>query len=703
MKAEDTSFLNLLGGGSRQFVIPVFQRQYSWTETQSSQLLGDVVRVAKRPQGATHFVGSVVYVASGDHSAVLPQWLVIDGQQRLTTCTILLAVLRNRLRLREGEVPITDSPAALDEQFLLNKFAPSALRARLALRGTDDVYLQKLLVGQPLPDDPTNRVAANAAFFELALVNHDELEVLAGLRRLMVVSVSLKPGQDNPQLIFESLNSTGMTLTQADLVRNYVLMGHAEPQQTEWYQTYWYPLEQAFGVHYRASFDNFLRDFLTLELNPPRPLKLDSVYREFRNWYPAQLAEGHDADAVAKLERMLRFGRHYCTFMFSPQAGGAAEVGLRRVQRLVDVAAPAVMVLLERRGHDKVIDDKELVQALDLIESYVLRRSMIGAETRSGGQVFSALAQRVTVDQPLARLKAALVRQPKGAEFPDDVTFTHALRTQDLYGRRNLKFLLERLTNSGKEKVVTDNLTIEHVLPQKENLAPQWQAMLGPEWKAVRAQCIHKLGNLTLTGFNSELEARPFLDKKQHPEWGYIHSPVWLSKSIASEESWGPEQIDKRGDLLAQKAVQVWRPVVADPAMLKTLELDDEKERSSAYSLEALKWATGTREWFDELRETVLACTEGALELPRAKAVVYRAPDWIVEVLPRAKGFTIRFAADASDLLEIAPEVQDAAAWVFITNSTVSGGSLYTVSSPAQLAVAKALVARTCQLMFEPT
>ena len=703
MKAEDTSFLNLLGGGSRQFVIPVFQRQYSWTETQCSQLLGDVIRVAKRPQGATHFVGSVVYVASGDHSAVLPQWLVIDGQQRLTTCTILLAVLRNRLKLREGEVLITDSPAALDEQFLLNKFAPPALRARLALRGTDDVYLQKLLVGQPLPDDPTNRVAANAAFFEQALVYYDELEVLAGLRRLMVVSVSLKPGQDSPQLIFESLNSTGMTLTQADLVRNYVLMGHAEPQQTEWYETYWYPLEQAFGVHYRAYFDNFLRDFLTLELNPPRPLKLDSVYREFRNWYTTQLAEGHDADAVAKLERMLRFGRHYCTFMFNPQAGGAAEVSLRRVQRLVDVAAPAVMVLLERRWHDKVLDDKELVQALDLVESFVLRRSMIGAETRSGGQVFAALAQRITVDRPLARLKAALVRQPKGAEFPDDVTFAHALRTQDLYGRRNLKFLLERLTNSGKEKVVTENLTIEHVLPQKENLDKKWQAMLGPEWKTVRAQCLHKLGNLTLTGFNSELEAKPFLDKKQHSEWGYIHSPVWLSKSIASENSWGPEQIDKRGELLAQKAVQVWRVVVADPSMLKTLELDDEKERSSAYSLESLKWAAGTREWFDELRQTIQSCAEVALELPRAKSVVYRAPDWIVEILPRAKGFTMRLAADASDLLDIAPEVQDAAAWVFITNSTVLGGSLYTVSSAAQLAVAKALVARTCQLMFEPT
>jgi len=121
MKAEDTSFLNLLGGGPRRFVIPIFQRQYSWTEMQCSQLLGDVIRVARRPQGATHFVGSVVYVACGDQSAVLPQWLVIDGQQRLTTCTLLLAALRNRLKARDGEIPITDSPAALDEQYSLHQ------------------------------------------------------------------------------------------------------------------------------------------------------------------------------------------------------------------------------------------------------------------------------------------------------------------------------------------------------------------------------------------------------------------------------------------------------------------------------------------------------------------------------------------------------------------------------------------------------
>jgi hypothetical protein len=271
------------------------------------------------------------------------------------------------------------------------------LRSKLSLRGEDNNCLQALLLGQPLPDKSHNRIVANTQFFDTEITDQNALRLLAGLRRLMVVSVSLKPGQDNPQLIFESLNSTGMALTQADLVRNYVLMGYPEPKQTEWYEMYWRPLEQAFGVNYRSSFDNFLRDFLTLELNPPRPLKLDTVYREFRNWYPTQTTgdEGMTGGAQ-KLDRLLRFGRHYCMYMFAAESGAAVEVALRRVQRLVDVAAPTVMVLLERWLHDKVLAELDVIQALELLESYVLRRSMAGAETRSGGQVFAALALRLT-------------------------------------------------------------------------------------------------------------------------------------------------------------------------------------------------------------------------------------------------------------------------------------------------------------------
>lgn len=701
MKAEDTSFLNLLGGGQRQYVIPVFQRDYAWTEAQCSQLLQDVLAVASRPAGVTHFVGSVVYVASDDHSAMLPQWLVIDGQQRLTTCTLLLTVLRNRLR-GVANVPIEESAEALDEQYLLNKFAPPALRTRLALRGADHQCLQALVQGLPLPDRAGNRVLTNSAYFEQAQADLDPRLVLTGLRRLMVVSVRLTAGQDNPQLIFESLNSTGMALTEADLVRNYVLMGHPEPQQTEWYETWWLPLEQAFGTHYRASFDNFLRDFLTLEIRPPQPLKLDHVYREFRTWYPATAssADGH-VDAQARLARLLRFGRHYCHFMFGSPFAAAVEGALRRLQGLIDVAAPAVMVLLERWQYEQLLTEPELVEALELLESYVMRRSMTGADTRSGGKVFAVLAQRITADRPLARLKAALARLGKGAEFPDDIRFAEALATQDLYGRRNLKYLLERLTNMGREKVITDDLTIEHVLPQKETLAPEWQAMLGTEWKTVRDRMVHRLGNLTLTGFNSELQARPFQEKRTHPEWGYLHSPVWLSRSIASEEHWGPEQIESRGRMLATRAGQVWKPLVPDSAMLKRLDLEDAQERSAGHSLESLKFAAGTEAWFAALRAAILGCGVEVVELPRPKTVVYRAPDWFVEVLPRARTLLLRLAVDVSDVADLAPDAEDAAAYAFIPNSAVSGGCLYTVGTESQLATAKALVARTYSTLFE--
>ncbi|MDP2449631.1 MAG: DUF262 domain-containing protein [Polaromonas sp.] len=558
MKAEDSFLFHLLGGGQRQFVIPVFQRDYSWSETQCRQLLNDVVRVGAQGEGATHFVGSIVSVASTDQGAVLPQWLVIDGQQRLTTCTILLTVLRNRLAKRQ-DLPITDTAEALEEQYLTNKFAPPLLRARLSLRGTDDACLKALLSGSAMPEGTSSRVAANAAFFDECLVDADELVVLRGMRRLLVVAVTLSPKYDNPQLIFESLNSTGMALTQADLVRNYVLMGHAEQRQTDWYEEYWRPLEMAFGANYRASFDTFLRDFLALELKLPNPPRLDHVYREFRTWYPSRLDTPEvEGDAKAKLNRLRRFGTHYCTFMFEQQkATGVVGEVLLRLKTLVDVAAPSVMVWLETWLHEKKLSDKEAAAGLELLESYVLRRSMVSADTRSGGKIFNSLAQRLSGDRPLARLAALLARMPKGAEFPPDSAFKNALKTQDLYGRRSLKYLLDRMTNSGKEKVITESLTIEHVLPQKDELAPEWQEMLGPNWREVRELNQHKLGNLTLTGFNSELQARPFQVKKEAPDWGYANSAVWLSRRIAQESSWGETQISARGQELAELAARL--------------------------------------------------------------------------------------------------------------------------------------------------
>ena len=312
MQARETQLLTLLAG-QHQFVIPIFQRDYSWGGDECERLVKDVLAVADGPDGAIHFLGSVVWVGSGSGDAVLQQRLVIDGQQRLTTCLLLLMALRDHLKQSNTPVAPADSTDALHNQYLVNPYVDKPeLRSKLQLRRIDNEWLQHLLLEAPKPKDGQSQVPLNLAYLRVLIAANDAGRVLKGIRRLMIVSVSLSPGQDNPQLIFESLNSTGVKLAQADLVRNYVLMGHSEQLQTDWYLKYWRPLEEAFGTSYRALFDSFLRDFLTLELRPAKPFKLENVYAEFKRWYPAYLnrSENHD-QAIGQLQRMARFGRYY--------------------------------------------------------------------------------------------------------------------------------------------------------------------------------------------------------------------------------------------------------------------------------------------------------------------------------------------------------------------------------------------------------
>jgi hypothetical protein len=704
MKAQEVALLGLLAG-PRQFVIPVFQRDYSWTEAQCQQLLDDVARVAKAPDGVIHFMGSIVYVSDENLDAILPQWMVIDGQQRLTSCTLLLIAIRDRLRKLEDGVPVQDSPRALDEQFLQNPYAPTpSQRAKLALRGSDNTWLEYALLGsgKKPPLEASNRVAENLAYFNEAIEGKDALELLRGIRRLMVVSVALKAGQDNPQLIFESLNSTGLSLTQADLVRNYVLMGHAEPQQSQWYAEYWRPLEMAFGSRYRDLFDNFLRDFLSVEFRLVRPLKLDAVYREFRHWYPNHLNKPeHRPEAIARLQRLLRHGEHYCRYMIGPAGSQSLEAVVARLRELVDVAAPLAMVLFDCEVHEGTLGEGELAEALTLVESYVFRRSVVGAESRSMGTTFITLAFRIKRDRPLTSLKAQLARLGRGREFPTDDAFRTALASTDMYHRRSAFYMLARLTNAGKEKVDLQNLTIEHILPQKKKLGKEWREMLGEDWEQVQATWLHRLGNLTLTAFNSEFQAKPFDQKKAREPGGYAHSPVWLNKSVAQCSTWGAEQIRRRGDVLARRALDIWGPLQADPRAIKEADLDDALLDAKGMSVGSVPCSNLARPRFDALSAFARSLSAEVLELPRAKSVVYRAPSWFAELIPRASRVSLRVMLDPAEGADISDALTLASEWEFIVNSTVEGGSIFSVRTDSDVEVAKKLVARAFELALE--
>lgn len=701
MQARETQLLTLLAG-QHQFVIPIFQRDYSWGGDECERLVNDVLAVADGPDGAIHFLGSVVWVGSESGDAVLQQRLVIDGQQRLTTCLLLLMALRDLLKQSGAQVAPADSPDALHNQYLVNPYVDKAeLRSKLQLRRVDNEWLQHLLLEAPKPKDRQSQVPLNLAYLCGLIAEKDAGQVLKGIRRLMIVSVSLSPGQDNPQLIFESLNSTGVKLAQADLVRNYVLMGHPEQVQTDWYLKYWRPLEEAFGTSYRALFDGFLRDFLTLELRPAKPFKLENVYAEFKRWYPAYLNRSKNhGQAIGQLQRMARFGRYFCRFIIGPDDSPKIEVRLARLRKLVDVAATTVMVLYERLHHDKTLEADEFCEAIDTLESYVFRRSVLGAETRSGGTIFSNLASKICSEAPLKSLKARLAMMGRGKEFPGNEEFMLALTTADLYHRRTCFYMLERLTNSGKEKSALNGLSIEHVLPQKAELSKEWKAMLGEQWRDIQLAWLHRLGNLTLSGFNSELQAASFQKKRDLKPGGYANSSVWLNLQLAKLDRWTPVEMEARGKQLAKLGLKVWPALQADDAAIKQARLDDAVQAASGRTRADLKCDDSVRIWLDKLSDFAVKLGDDVTEIVSTRSVVFHEPAWFVELLPRANSVDMRLACEATELATVAAGVQVTAQWAWIPNSAVQGteGSLYYVNSDAKLEAAFALIRKSYEL-----
>lgn len=701
MQARETSLLTLLAG-QLQFLIPIFQRDYSWSEAECERLVLDVVAVARAPDGAIHFLGSVVWVGSETGDAVLSQRLVIDGQQRLTTGLLLLLALRDHLQHSGAAVPPTDSPDALHNQYLVNPYVDrSDLRSKLQLRRIDNEWLQHLLLDAPKPQDFLSRVPANLSFLKQLVSEYEPTLLLKGIRRLMIVSVSLSPGQDNPQLIFESLNSTGMQLTQADLVRNYVLMGHSEQLQTDWYLKYWRPLEEAFGESYRRLFDSFLRDFLTLEMKAPKPLKLESVYSEFKRWYPPHLNRTeHHTDAIERLQRMARFGGYFCRFVIGPDSSPAIEERMGRLRQLVDVAATAVMVLYERLHHDKTLLQAEFCEAIDTLESYVFRRSVLGAETRSGGTVFAALASKIRRDAPLTSMKARLAMMGRGKEFPTDGAFFDALTSGDMYHKRTAFYMLSSLTNAGREKVSLAGLTIEHVLPQKLELAAEWQAMLGPDWRVIQQSWLHRLGNLTLTAFNSEFQAKPFLQKRDRDPGGYAHSPVWLNRSLATLDAWDAAAINARGEMLAKKAMKVWPALKVEAAAIHQAELEDALQAAGSRTRDDVSCAEVLRPWFNQLADFALSLGDEVKELAQTKSLVFRMPSWFAELIPRANWIDVRLACEPDALVAMAPHVQASASWAWVAGSAVPGteGAMFTVNTESKRDAAFELIRRAYEL-----
>jgi len=690
MKAEDTHVTNLLEG-AKQFIVPIFQRDYSWGTKHCQQLWKDVIRVGSDPKVKGHFLGSVVYVAAEDNTATITRWLLIDGQQRMTTLTLLLIALRDQMNqaLGNGDSSNEEStPEELDDYYLRNRHGRGDRRHKLHLRRADHDTLIALLDGKDIPDTASERVKENFLFLRDLVAQTDVQTVYAGIKKLVVVDVSLTHGQDDPQMIFESLNSTGVDLTQADLIRNFVLMRLDESSQTQLYEEHWQPIEQSFGRRYRSEFDKFVKDFLTLQMRPGTPLKAAEIYHEFRSYF-SRIVENRGVSGI--LRDLRRFGTYYTAFSLGQEKQPALKEAFARLRSLVEVASPVVLTLYDYHERAKTLSYEEFVEAVELLESFVFRRSVCDMQTRSLGQIFAGLAYRITENQPLLSLKVALYRQGKKRRFPSDAEFREALETRDVYDMRTCFYLLDRLENFSKERIDTSNFSIEHVMPQNEDLRPEWRAMLGTAWQSVQGTWLHRLGNLTLTGYNSTYSDRPFVEKKTIAG-GFNDSPLRLNKFIREQSTWDAMTIEQRGKLLAEKAISVWRPLVVDPLAVKQRELEEHKELAANYKIENIELDDVAKNLLETLRPQIQALGADVVELPNARSVIYRVFDFFVEIIPRKQRLNLLLNIDFADCEDPSENVCDATEYAFIIGATEVGGVIFNLDSEKDIPQAIGLV-----------
>ena len=635
MKATEAKFLGFLKR-SPQFVIPIYQRTYSWTERECHQLWEDILRTGSNDAIPAHFTGAIVYIEQGlFHVSSQSPLLVIDGQQRLTTVMLILEALARCVGV--GEPVDGFSAKKLRSYYLLNPLEEGERGFKLLLTQTDKQSLLSLMQQKPEPTDPSLRILKNFSFFEErvhALGTADLTPLCKGLAKLTIVDIALSRDQDNPQLIFESMNSTGRELSQADLIRNFILMGLDPVHQTHLYEEHWRPMEIAFGQEaYGTHFDGFMRHYLTLKTGEIPNVR--AVYEAFKGHArtPEVAASGMDT-LVADIHT---FAGYYCAMALDKEQDNSLAPAFRDLRELrVDVAFPFLLELYDDYARSR-LQKADFVHAIRLIEAYVFRRAVCAIPTNSLNKTFATFGRELKKDSYIQNIKAHLLSLPSYRRFPGDEEFKRAISARDLYNFPRRSYWLRRLENHDrKERVSVDEFTIEHIMPQNENLSIAWREALGSEWQQVQETLLHTLGNLTLTGYNSEYSDRPFAEKRDM-QGGFKESPLRLNEGLGVLHSWNENTIRQRAKRLATQAVQVWGPPVLPPDILAAFRTKTEPPAGYTLDKDHPYLAPGSpmRPVFDAFRTAVLALDPGISEEVLKLYVAYKAETNFVDVVPQ--------------------------------------------------------------------
>ena len=585
MKARESRLNNLLEIRNQKFVIPVFQRKYSWNERECLTLWDDILKLSEKDSNAGHFIGSIVCYQVNDEElpGVINEKILIDGQQRLTTLSlIMIAIARTYKNFVEDGEKISN---AIMNQYILNTDFSGEDRYKLIPTYDDKETFIALIEGREkeLKNYSKNMIDNFNLFYD-SLDNDEETlkKIYKGINKLDIVYVVLTKNQDNPQLIFESMNSTGKGLSQGDLLRNYLLLGIGSEEQKELYENYWKPIELDFGQDdYAERFDFFLRDYLTML--EKKTINLSAGYEEFKEYYSDETLTKKDI-----LISLRRYSKYYTRIYRCMDADSDLNELWKelKVQR-VDVANPFLMQVYSDYEYANEIGEFRLtkddfIEIIKTINSYVYRRYIVGIPTNSLNKTFAVLYNSINKDDYKNSVIATLVLLESYKEFPNDEEFMNAFMYKDLYNSRLKNYTLEKLENYNHLNGIGidgKDISIEHILPETnpDSFKVWWKDVLGENWRELQKNNVHRIGNLTITKgvYNTQMSDLPFIDKL-NVEGGIVDSHYRISDSVIFDTDengnyilnnnekikrteWNISDINERSLLLAKQALEIWK------------------------------------------------------------------------------------------------------------------------------------------------
>lgn len=577
MTGNEEMLYQYMEGASKRFNIPVYQRNYDWNIQHCKRLFDDLVKVHKEDKN-THFFGSIV--SAKDENKGMQEYLIIDGQQRLTTVSLILLALHDLLvqgKIRTSRNRLSEQ---IKNEFLIDKYEEESTRIKLK-PVKNDMKAFKALIDDTGEKVRASNITINYNYFYNRILKQEinAEELFDAFKRLQIINIFLS-SEDNPQLIFESLNSTGLDLSEGDKIRNYILMGvRPNKLQEKYYEIYWHQIEKY--TNYNVS--DFVRDYLSIKmLTTPTKNNVYLRFKEFMDKKPFKdpKQENSITSKETLMQDLLSYAKRYEILVKANSDNKELNNIIERLNRFGStVTRPFFMEVIKYSESidnvEPLLSQNDIIEIFEIIETYIFRRQMCDIPTNALNKIFVSLNNEIirydgTTKNYVDKLRYNLSKRTTSGIFPPDNMFEEGISNKQVYLMRskNKKYIMERLENWGTKEIkdvwnLIDEGTysIEHIMPQTLN--SEWKEELGPDYEVIHEEWVDKLANLTLTAYNSKYSNRPFKQKLEMKN-GFLDSGIRMNQHISKNNKWTLDELEDRNQRLINRSLRIWPLVETD-------------------------------------------------------------------------------------------------------------------------------------------